>query len=170
MLLILLLLMLMMLLLLMTPLFFLGETFNQNLIALRAKSWREMLEIGPNQSMEDWVQAKVDEIGLDRDFTWYYDQWITTHSILKHRLCNAPEESALWTNPGLNFDPAFNDTDVCYHGYGYKDCNEEIHIVYEGCKWWHFYPEQTFQEHVDKFHELTNNSYTFSFLDPYHEE
>jgi hypothetical protein len=26
-----------------------------------------------------------------------------------------------------------------------------------GCKWWHFYPTETFEEHVKKFHQLTNN-------------
>ena len=33
-----------------------------------------------------------------------------------------------------------------------------MHIVYQGCKWWHFYPDQTFDEHVTKFKELSNNT------------
>ena len=36
------------------------------------------------------------EIELDRNNTWYYDQWITTHGLLKHRICTVPKTSGLW--------------------------------------------------------------------------
>ena len=42
--------------------------------------------------------------------------------------------------------------------YVSQDCNRQVHIVYQGCKWWHFYPDQTFDEHVAKFKELSNNT------------
>ena len=28
----------------------------------------------------------------------------------------------------------------------------------QGCKWWHFFPDESFKDHVKKFHELSNNS------------
>ena len=42
--------------------------------------------------------------------------------------------------------------------YVSQDCNRQVHFVYQGCKWWHFYPDQTFDEHVAKFKELSNNA------------
>ena len=42
--------------------------------------------------------------------------------------------------------------------YVSQDCNRQVHIVYQGFKWWHFYPDQTFDEHVAKFKELSNNT------------
>ena len=47
----------------------------------------------------------------------------------------------------------------------YKDCNMDIHIVPHGCKWWHFYPSQTFEEHVEKFNQLTGNAYDLQITD-----
>ena len=39
--------------------------------------------------------------------------------------------SGLWKAPGLEYDPDFNDEDICYHGYGYRDCNVERDMVYQ---------------------------------------
>ena len=48
------------------------------------------------------------------------------------------------------------------------DSNRDIGIVFEGCKWYHFFPDQTLDEHVEKFRELTNGSIELSFRDsPY---
>ena len=33
-------------------------------------------------------------------FFRYNDQWITTISLLKHRICNVPKESGLWKHKG----------------------------------------------------------------------
>ena len=107
-----------------------------------------------------------DRIKLDRDVTWYYDQWITTYGILYHKICSAPPWSGLWNNPGLEFDPEFDDSDNCWHGAGYKDCNIDIHIVPHGCKWYHFYPNQNFDAHVEKFHEITNHVYDIDWKPP----
>ncbi len=137
---------------------------------MRASTWKQVLEVGSSQSLEDWLDDRVAEFGLNSsDNSWYYDQFITTLSILRSRLCTAPEYSGLWRNPGVTFDPSLDDEDTCYHGYGYKDCNRNIHVVFGGCKWWHFYPDQTFDEHVRKFHELTNDTYSFRFMNPYEE-
>ena len=77
--------------------------------------------------------------------TWYYDQWITTHGLLLKRICTVPPWSGLWNKKGLEFDPYFDDSEQCWHGRGFKDCNLEIHIVPHGCKWYHFFPDQPFQ-------------------------
>lgn len=90
------------------------------------------------------------------DSVWYTDQLITTYGLLKHQLCNVPETSGLWNLPNLEFDPSFSDEKFCWHGRGYKDCNRDVHIVYQGCKWWHFFPGQGMQDHIEKFYELTN--------------
>ena len=134
---------------------------------MRASTWQQVLGVKPWHSLETWLEDKVSEFGLRRDDTWYYDQWITTLSILKSGLCSAPERSGLWRNPGIAFDPSLDDMDTCFHGYGYKDCNKNIRVVFGGCKWWHFYPQQSFEEHVQKFHEITNFTYTFNFVNPY---
>ena len=81
-----------------------------------------------------------------------------TYSLLASKVCTVPETSGLWRMPGLKYDPEFDDSGSCWHGRGYKDCNRDIHIVYQGCKWWHFYPDQSFQDHLDKFYELTNDT------------
>ena len=155
-----------------------GETFNQNLVALRAADWRRVT--GYKGSIEDLVRYYREEVELldDRN-TWYTDQLITqvtlemmtssdrllcrTHSLLSSKTCSVPESSGLWNLPGLEFDPEFDDSGSCWHGRGFKDCNKDIHIVYQGCKWWHFYPDQRFQDHLDKFYELTNNSIPLDF-------
>ena len=127
-------------------------------MALRASEWKKI--INSTQDLNSaWIDSKRQEIGLDPNSTWYYDQWITTHGLLKNRLCTAPPWSGLWNAPGLEFDPGFDDRDQCWHGQHYKDCNIDMHIVPHGCKWFHFYPFQTFEEHVKKFNELTKNEY-----------
>ena len=119
---------------------------------------------------QKWLSKRVEEIGLARvnnNDKWYYDQWITTYGILKNRLCTVPEESGLWKIPGLVerkiYFPNMNDTNICWHGKNYQDCNEDIRIVAYGCKWWHFFPEQKFKAHVKKFNEITENSYKLDF-------
>jgi hypothetical protein len=131
-----------------------------------AKEW-EMLLNAPEGLTEAWLHAKQDEIGLDKSQTWYYDQWITTYGLLKNKICNVPPTSGLWKNKDLVFDPKFNDSLQCWHGSGYKDCNIDIHIVKHGCKWYHFYPFETFQDHLDKFNELTNYVYDIQLSDMY---
>jgi hypothetical protein len=55
--------------------------------------------------------------------------------------------------------PGFDDSDTCFHGKYYSDCNEDVRIVAEGCKWWHFFPSQNFDDHLKKFNQITDNSY-----------
>lgn len=133
---------------------------------MRAKYWKLLVNATDGMN-EKWLQMKQKEIDLDKDSTWYYDQWITTHGILKHKICQVPAYSGLWNNKGLIHDPAFDDSSQCWHGFGYKDCNIEMHIVPHGCKWYHFFPSQNFQAHVDKFNEITKNEYNLSLKDMY---
>ena len=129
--------------------------------------------VDPNEDnalSQKWLSSRVEEIGLARAQTndkWYYDQWITTYGILKLKLCMVPEISGLWRIPGLvergiRFSNQ-NDTNTCWHGKDYYDCNEDIRIVAHGCKWWHFFPTQKFEEHVEKFSEITKNVYRLDF-------
>ena len=99
--------------------------------------------------------------------TWYTDQLIITWALLSSKVCSVPASSNLWEMPGLQFDPALDDSKTCFHGFGYENCNRgnsQNHRVWRmGCKWWHFYPFESFQNHLDKFYELTKNTIT---LDP----
>ena len=119
---------------------------------------------------QKWVNDRIEEIGLKRtnfNDKWYYDQWITTFGILKHKICTVPEISGLWKVPGLTkhgiYFPSMNDSETCWHGKNYNDCNDDIRIVAYGCKWWHFFPFQTFKDHVKKFRELTENEYEIKY-------
>ena len=90
-------------------------------------------------------------------------QWITTYGILKNRFCTVPAKSGLWKLGGLKkrgiYFPDYDDSKTCWHGQYYKDCNRDIQIVAYGCKWWHFYPSETFEDHAKKFNELTDDAY-----------
>jgi len=136
-----------------------GETFNLNLIAMRAGAWKQITgynDVGGD--LEKLIQHFRNASVLDPRDTWYTDQLITTYTLLSNRICTVPEISGLWNLPGLSYDPGFSDEEQCWHGKGFKDCNKDIHIVYQGCKWWHFYPDQSFDDHLEKFYELTNHS------------
>ena len=38
-----------------------------------------------------------------------------------------------------------------------------MRIISGGCKWWHWRPKQTLEEHVRKFNEITENVYKLEF-------
>ena len=135
---------------------------------MRAKQWQKIIN-STSDLNKDWLSYKREEIGLGES-TWYYDQWITTHGILRNKICNVPPWSGLWNNKDLVFDPQFNDSEQCWHGQGYKDCNLNIHIVAHGCKWYHFFPWQKFEDHVEKFNEITNNAYNIETVDIFHQK
>ena len=94
---------------------------------------------------------------------WYTDQVIITWALLSSKVCSVPASSNLWKMPGLQFDPALDDTERCFHGVGYQDCNRGRSHISLGCKWWHFYPSESFENHLDKFYQFSNNTVT---LDP----
>ena len=91
---------------------------------------------------------------------WYSDQLITTYSLLYHKLCNVPATSDLWNFLNLTNDKFLSDENICWHGTqnGFIDCNKEREMKDCGGKWWHFFPQQDFEEHIIKFHQITNNS------------
>ena len=63
--------------------------------------------------------------------------------------------------PGVEFDPALNDSNTCFHG---DNINCNINSCCQPvCKSMHFDPGHGFKIHLDKFYELTNNTGT---LDP----
>ncbi|XP_023327709.1 uncharacterized protein LOC111700876 [Eurytemora carolleeae] len=121
---------------------------------MRASTWLQVL--GYTGNLTHLVERFRSLGSLDPISTWYYDQRITTYAILKSGLCTVPEKSGLWNMPGLQY-AEIDDNATCFHGKGYRDCNKDIHIVYQGCKWYHFYPNEKFDAHLEKFRELTNN-------------
>ena len=60
---------------------------------------------------------------------WYTDQLITTHGLLASRVCQVAETSGLWRLLGLRRDPDLADSELCWHGSGYKNCNKRRHTV-----------------------------------------
>ena len=119
-----------------------------------------------NQLNQMWLEDRIHDIGLEKAKfydKWYYDQWVTTFGILKQRLCSVPNTSGLWKVPGLVeksiYFSSIDDSKTCWHGNNYHDCNRARRLIPSGCKWWHFYPQQPFEDHVKKFNELTNNTY-----------
>ena len=101
-----------------------GETFNQNLIAMKASTWFNIT--GYTGNLTELVERYKKDLGLVAELgksTWYYDQLITTHSLLSSKICSVPRESGLWKMPGIMFDNNTQDKDTCYHGRGYRDCN-----------------------------------------------
>ena len=60
---------------------------------------------------------------------WFTDQLVTTHGLLASRVCQVAETSGLWRLLGLRRDPALADTELCWHGSGYKNCNKRRHTV-----------------------------------------
>ena len=62
------------------------------------------------------------------------------------------------------FSRVFDDGKTCWHGSGiYEDCNNvlwtrNLYIRYKGnnCKWWHFYPSETYADLRSKFQEIIN--------------
>ena len=59
---------------------------------------------------------------------------------------------------GVHFDPDFDDSDTCWHGQWYSDCNSVDRVMQGGCKWYHFHPDEKFEAHLKKFNEITKNS------------
>ena len=139
-----------------------------NLLFRNVIVWRQIVE--PNiggECNQEWLNSRISDIGLENtpyNDAWGYDQSITTFGILKHRLCTVPRVSGLWKIPGLSenkiYFPEMDDSNICWHGSHYEDCNYERPIVSSGCKWWHFYPHHKLDIHVNKFRDLTNNSFT----------
>ena len=101
--------------------------FFQNLLAMTAQDWKSVINATSDLN-EDWVHYKQIEFELNLHEMWYYDQWITTLGLLKSQICNVPSYSGLWNNKNVEFDPNFDDSEQCWHGFGFKDCNIEMHI------------------------------------------
>ncbi len=88
-----------------------GETFNQNFVAMRAADWQRVLGAKEGEALEDWLaraeaslklREEAEESGQPREMQgWYYDQWITTLSLVRSGLCTVPGYSALWTHPAM---------------------------------------------------------------------
>ena len=60
-----------------------GTTFKQNLMSMPASVWEQVIDFKEGDTIDTWLESRADEIGLDKGFTWFYDQWITTYGVLK---------------------------------------------------------------------------------------
>lgn len=150
-----------------------GSTFMMPFIGAISDVWRNMIDYDATQDdpangllgnnlakMVDTYSAKMN---FSDTYTWDIDQHIVSNGILNSNLCSLPGDNKLWTE--LHIKPnVFDDRMTCWHGSGiYEDCNNvlwsrNIMIRYKGdnCKWWHFYPQETYANLRAKFHEILN--------------
>ena len=143
------------------------DSFRCNLFTSYFLVWRDIVKanIG-DKCNQHWLQTRIKDTGLQNTVyndAWGYDQLITTFGILKHKLCTLPGNSGLWKIPGLSkngiYFPELDDSNICWHGSHYEDCNFKRITIPTGCKWWHFFPHHKLDIHVNKFRELTKNSF-----------
>ena len=143
-------------------------TFNQNLVSMKSKTWKDIT--GFDGKLENLVQQYKYVFQNPKQYTkfffrdlkvvtnehiWYSDQIITSHALISNKICNVPPTSGLWKFLQLEYDQDFNDENLCWHGIvgGYTDCNKNRKTKCGG-NWWHFYPDQKYEEHLLKFQEL----------------
>merc|ERR1712062_702539 len=133
---------------------------------MRAASWREVT--GYQGSIEGLVnyyreEGRVLSGVADKEGkleNWFTDQLIITWGLLSSKVCTVPASSKLWDLPGLQFDPALDDSKTCFHGF-VVNCDQGMswhQRNYHRCKWLHFPKNKEFKVHLDKFYELTNNT------------
>ena len=92
-----------------------GETFNQNLVAMKAAAWRDIT--GYQGDIQELVRRYRKDLDVvDDKSSWYTDQLITTWALLNSSVCTVPVTSGLWKMPGLKFDPNLDDSRTCWHG------------------------------------------------------
>jgi len=150
-----------------------GATFMMPFIGIKASVWKNILQYDlsmdqPNKGiLGNGLPKMIEDYGTKMSFsdsyTWDIDQHILSHAILSSGICSLPGDNKLWKE--LNIEPReFDDGKTCWHGSGiYEDCNNvlwtrNLYIRYKGnnCKWWHFYPSETYAELRSKFQEIIN--------------
>ena len=131
-------------------------TFCIDLMAMRARTWAEVT--GYQGSLEELVRHFREEVKLvAASSVWYTDQLIITWSLLASRLCSVPASSGLWNMPGLAWSSEAG-SEACWTGdETWAECTVYQEFEHFNCKYWHFYPEQNFREHLNIFYLLIND-------------
>jgi len=150
-----------------------GATFMMPFIGIKASVWKNILQYDVSMDQPDkgilgnglpkMIEDYGTKMSFSENYTWDIDQHILSHAILSSGICSLPGDNKLWKE--LNIEPReFDDGKTCWHGSGiYEDCNNvlwtrNLYIRYKGnnCKWWHFYPSETYAELRSKFQEIIN--------------
>jgi len=150
-----------------------GATFMMPFIGIKASVWKNILQYDLSMDQPDkgllgnglpkMIEDYGTKMSFSESYTWDIDQHILSHAILSSGLCSLPGDNKLWKE--LNIEPrVFDDGKTCWHGSGiYEDCNNvlwtrNLYIRYKGnnCKWWHFYPSETYADLRSKFQEIIN--------------
>jgi len=150
-----------------------GATFMMPFIGIKASVWKNILQYDLSMDQPDkgilgnglpkMIEDYGTKMSFSENYTWDIDQHILSHAILSSGICSLPGDNKLWKE--LNIEPReFDDGKTCWHGSGiYEDCNNvlwtrNLYIRYKGnnCKWWHFYPSETYAELRSKFQEIIN--------------
>lgn len=145
------------------------KTFNQNMIAMRARTWLTITGYQGNLTQLVKSYEKIYK-GANLEFgSWWYDQIITTHALLASKICTVPKDRWVWRMFSLKYDRHLEDTNTCWHGRGYTGCKagsgNSHHprlclgcSSYKDCKWWHFSGKDRLAEHIKKFHGFSHHS------------
>ena len=82
--------------------YFTGYTFMMQFMAMRARTWRDILGRREGEGLSEFVarhRAAMPE--LSGNYTWDLDQHIATRAILGSGLCSVPGDSKLWREVNL---------------------------------------------------------------------
>ena len=121
---------------------FLNESFPMSMLAMRAKTWSELLNFSTTVlelSKLPGSRRRVFTKEGDTMDTWEVDQSVTTTAILQAGLCSAPVLAAkLGVTRSKNMT---RDQAMCWHGQGWGQCRASLGMQHypgmPGCTWWH---------------------------------
>ena len=111
------------------------KTFNQNMLAMRARTWLSITGYQGNLTQLVKSYKGIYE-GANLEFgSWWYDQVITSHALLTSKICTVPAGLWVWKMFSLEHDPSLVDRETCWHGRGYTGCRQGVgHTrLCEGC-------------------------------------
>ena len=83
-------------------------------------------------------------------------QLLVSRIILESGLCALPSNNTLWDSVKLN-PTDIDDSETCWHGSEYSNCDRTTPIRSAGCKWWHFHSIERKSDLDRKFKEILNN-------------
>ena len=82
-----------------------------------------------------------------------YFKLLVSRIILESGLCSLPSNNSLWDSVRLPPSDS-DDSETCFHGKEFGNCNRNNPIRDSGCKWWHFHSIERKSELDRKFKEI----------------
>lgn len=119
-----------------------GDTLAMDYMAFRKRIWRRIFAgvFAPGELIREY--SRFDGL-LKANYTWDYDQLISTRAVLRDGLCTLPVGHPLWRRVGLHGDKKVQrdkSDSKCFYGDSEWDGCNEIRRHHQGCLKWHFLP------------------------------